>query len=595
MQASSVATPMDESKRALEAASTTNDPRERCKLVREAVLLDGGSIAAHQAYASTRCAPAKELLLEARLAFVGAPSVESASVLATVAMRAGSASDATTAAAALVERGKDDVEAMKLAARAFARFGDHEKAARLYERIAAERAAKGGSLDALDARLDGAMESARAKGKGAPVAPRADLLAAIDAATSLASGYGDAWIGPKVIEAISVLRSSGDLAGANDATKRAREKKLFDGADGKLALDLERAIADARAGNVKAILSMVTEEKKASRVKIAGSRALLSVWAKATGKCGAARAYARAHDATASDAYPRFDDDVTWARDCTGGEIVATLTKPMPSDAVDDAIAVAKVDPLRARGVLQSIVDSHDDDVAARLALASLLPPSESLSVLDAGLKKSPSEPALHFGRLERLVGAPRANEGAEIAKVILPSTIEVFDDPRAAVPVLSELVMRAPDDKESTSANATIAAAFLRACAGAPKNDACMNDKGATVARAAHLLRTSDAASLAANGPSLCDADLAQPKVRLEVIIALLDTKQIAKAEAIASPKRGKWEVPETGLAEALIASEKQKCEVAKSKLAQWPVLSTSKEYAPEIARVKNTCKIPP
>ncbi|MEO7094107.1 MAG: hypothetical protein ABI175_12710, partial [Polyangiales bacterium] len=294
------------------------------------------------------------------------------------------------------------------------------------------------------------------------------------------------------------------------------------------------------------------------------------------------------------DTLPRFDDDVAWARGCEGGELVATLARPPRGEVLDDLDAVSKLDPVRGRALLQAYVDGHGDDPAGRLVLVGLLPAGEAVAVLDAGLKTTPGEPSLHFARLDRLVGVPRANEAADIARVVLPSTIEVFDDPRAAVPTLVSLLARSPQSPDGDPGAAPLAGALLHACAGPPNAPACLPDKGAALSDAAHRLRASDPPSLALNGPALANADLV-PKLRLDVVIALVDQKQIAKAQVVASSKRGTWDVVESGVADALIASTGGKCEVARTKLAQWPALAANKLYEAEVARVKAACNLPP
>jgi hypothetical protein len=587
-------TPMAEAKLAFAASEQASDPREKCRLLREAVSLDQSLLAARIVYASSRCAPASELLDHARAVFSQDKSAATASILMQVGTRAAKREDAMIGAKALSELAGGDLELVRLAARTLARFGDHATAARLFEKIATERASKGSTHDALDARLDATMESARAGGKGGTVSPRADLLAAIDAAIPLSGGYGGAWITPKVVDAIAVLRVSGDVAGANDAVKAAREKKLVSTPEQKHLLDLERAIAEAREGKPAALDKLAKEERAASRVGIAASRALLAVGARVSKKCGAARAYARAHSVIPEGTYPRFDDDVAWARGCEGGELVATLARPKANDTLDDLDAMSKTDPVRGRALLQAYVDGHTDDPAARLVLVPLLPVGEAVSILDAGLKLVPGEPSLHFAKLDRLVGAPRAAEAAEIAKVVLPSAIEVFDDPRAAVPVIVELFAHTPKSEGNDAAVAPLATALLRACAAKPDAPACLPDKGATLADAGHRLRTTDPPGLALNGLALADVDLV-PKLRLDVVIALVDGKQITKAQLLASPKRGKWDVVESGVAEAIIASAAGKCEVARTKLAQWPTLAANKLYEAEVARVKTACNLPP
>ncbi|MEO7094895.1 MAG: hypothetical protein ABI175_16670, partial [Polyangiales bacterium] len=367
--AATPSTPMAEAKRAFDASEHTADARERCRLLREAVALDQTLVPARHAYAASRCEPATELLPHAKAVFDKDRTATTAMTLATVATRATSPQDAIDGARALAELGGSDLEQVRLAARTLARFGDHASAARLFEKIAFERASKGSSHDALEARLDATMESARAGGKGGTVSPRADLLAAIDAAVPLASGYGGAWIVPKIIDAVAVLRVSGDLAGANDAVKSLREKKLAAAPDLKRLLDLERAIADARAGDLAPLQKLAKDERSATRVTVAASRALLAVEARLAKKCGAARAHARAHAAAPAETLPRFDDDVAWARGCEGGEIVATLSRPPRSEVLDDLDAVSKLDPVRGRALLQAYVDGHGDDPAGRLVL----------------------------------------------------------------------------------------------------------------------------------------------------------------------------------------------------------------------------------
>ena len=602
-------TALDDSKRALASAAATNDPRERCRLLHEAVLLDGKSLEARAAYGSSRCAPAKELVVDARALFDARPDAGTAALLATVGTRAGDKDAALTGARALVAMQSQgvDLDAARLAARTLARFGEHGEAARAWERIASERGTKGAALEALDARLEAVMESARSGGKGAAASPRADLLGAIDAASTQSAGFGAGWIGPKVVEAIGVLRAAGDVAGAADAAKAARDKKIVDAPDARHAFEIERAIAAARAGDPKPSNALLGGEKLAAHMTSAASRALLAVEARHAGKCGVARAHARAHDSIVrggaegaqKDAMPRLDADVAWARDCAAkgetGELVGTIAAPLASDEVDDAIAVGRLDAVRGRALLQALVDTHPDDPAARIALSQLLPPTEALSVLDGGLKTTPGELSLHRAKLDRLTGRARADEGAEIAKVVLPSTVEVYADPRAAVPVLAEILAHVPDDKSAGTSSAVIAGALLRACAAKPKEPGCVDDQGKSIESAVKLARLYDPPALSSHGPGLCDADLKAPSVRLAIVIALLDAKQTQKAEAMVGDKRGKWETPEGGLASALVAASKKDCVTARNKIAQWPGLMSNAEWAPELSRVKEACKIAP
>jgi len=585
----SVPTPTEEARQFLDQAKTTADARERCQLIFKAVLLDPKLAEGRLARAKNGCAPARDLLEDAKIAHELAPSIESASVLVMVATRAESSVDAIAGATALLTLGKSDLEKSRLAARTFARFGNHEKAARAYEAIASDRGAKGATLDALDARLDAVLESARCNGKGAIATPRTDLIAAIQAAGTSGPSYGAAWVGPKVVEAIAAVRNAGDVKGAADAAKLAKEQKVTASAEATLAYDLERAIADARAANKPVPAAIVSAEKKSLRSNVAASRALLAVDAKLAGKCGLARTYARIHASLPRDSLPRFDEDVTWAASCAGGEESPSLIAPASTSAIDDALGLAIVDPLRGRAMLQKLVDDAPLSVPARLALIKGAMPSDRLALLDAALSKMPNDPTLRLARFDLLAGPKRGEEAAFLAKEVVPKTIEVLDDPRAAAPVLAHMLDALQENEATPEARADLAEATVKACVAPLLGSACVPPKDDSLAHATAILRKTRAAALAKSGPTLSNADLADARVRLDVVLSLVASNKSLEAEYVAGPKRGAWEGAENALAYAAILSSGKKCDLARARLAQHPDLAT--KYGDEVAVVKKRC----
>lgn len=557
--------PIDEARRLLADASTTSDAHERCRMLQEAAILDPSSREARLARAQSRCAPASDLLSDARAAHAKQADTTSATVLATVATRAGSRDDALAAVTTLLA---GDVAAKALAASTLARFGEHARAADVYQAVAAERADKGATVDAIDARLEAVVERARAG--DAPKAREA-LLAVVTDAAHATKGYGAAWIGPKVVTAIAALRNAGDAKGAAAVAAKAHGAAVFTTPEARAAHDLERAIAAARAGNVGPATALSAAAK--ARTLDRPSRALLAVHARAAGSCANAKAHARAWGWLSGEGV-RLDEDVAWARACEAKPSTAvptTVVPPAPSDDVADAIAIAAADPLRARARVQSILAVRPDDVAAHLAAIELALPADRAKVAERAASAIPAEPWIQLAR----VVTSASSDGAALVKA-LAGTIEA-KVPRATAPILARAVLapRAPD--------ADLAEALVRAC-GASTTGACLDlAREPALARATATLRTSRPAVLASVGPRLSNVDLTS-RTRLDVVLALLSQKDVGKAQQLAGPSRGAWSGPESRLAQAVIAAAQKKCLEARAHAAY---ASDLKEYADVLARI--------
>ncbi len=570
------------------AAAQASDPRERCRLLVDATTLDASSIEGHLALAESRCAPAKELLAHARYVFEHDRGVPSATIFVTVAARAEAQNDALEGARALGELAGKDVDVLRLAAGTCARFGDHERAAQLFSRIVTERASSGSTSDALDARLDALMESIRAGGKGALVSPRAELVATIEAAVPLSTGYGGAWVGPKIVDAIATARTHGDGVGAAAASKLLDGK--IKGESTARASSLERAIADARAGKPASLIALASAQKQASGVKLASSRVALAVLARVEGRCGDAMTYADGARAAAFGIYPRLEDDGAWAGACSDKSAATpSLLPPIVSPTLGDLTAVAGVDSLRGRSLLYAYVDAHPHDLAARIALAGVSSSVDALSTLDKALGEAPAVPAL---RIERLLRSPPDVQAAQAEKVLdsLRKTREGKDDPRAVAPVLVVLFERLSTSPASRDAALILARGLVESCVAPAAAERCLPDAQAA-SDAIALLREKDPSALAYYGPSLADADLAAVDVRLAIVGALVAKKEVAKAEAVAAPKRGAWTAVTAKIASALVAAGKGTCNAAKARIEEASKLPKYALPAPEKALIEARC----
>ncbi|MBI2389105.1 MAG: hypothetical protein HYV09_05770 [Deltaproteobacteria bacterium] len=536
--------PVEESRRMLAEALAATDRHERCRLLNAAALLDPSSFEAQKARAESRCAPAAELLGSARAAFGLRRDASGASLLSTVALRAGARADAVAAGEALAAMDTPDKLA---AARLFAKLGEHARAAKLFGEVAAARASKGAALDALDARLDAIIEGARA---AEPVA--AALEATLTEASTHAKGYGDAWVGPKVVEAIAAVRNAGQKADA--LAKKARA--MFGGDAAKEAFEIERAIAAARDGKPNEANALAA--KLRSKIASAPVRALLAVRARTSGSCSEAKAHARAHGWLPAEGL-RLDDDVSWASTCEGGKVPATVIAPVPSDEIADLRAVAEADPLRASARLDVIVKERPDDVSAWLAAIDLAPAYARASVAARAGAALPDEPWIRLAELSATGGAAVAQA---LAAKVLPATVEA-SIPRAIAPLAARaMLLEKPLEKEPAWDD--VAERLVTSCAAALPT-ACLDaERAPALGRATARLRKSRTKVLATKGVALSPADLAVPRVRLDVVVALAATGD-KKAAIFAAPLGG----AEAAVARVAIAAANGKCDADARKSA--------------------------
>jgi hypothetical protein len=574
--------PQEESRRLYARATATVDARERCGLLREAGTLDAQNFDARAALAESRCAPARELLEDARAAYAQRPSAKTASTLLTVAIRAGSKRDAQAASASLEK--SSDLDARVAAARAMSRFGEHATAAAIFDAIASDRVAKGAQLDGIDARLEAVMERARA---GAAAGPA--LLAAVAEGTPAASTYGAAWVELKLIDAIAAVRAAGDERSAAEAIKQAKTRKLLVATQAKHALELGDAIAAARAGGKlpSSFASTLAEAKRAGHAGEPAARALLAVEARAAGRCAEARAHADAHDQSATNALPRFDDDAAWARACAGaGPRVLSLAPPLVSETVEDALAVGAVDPLRGRAMIAAWLEIAPDDEAAQLASLTLARADERRGLLDAALARRPDSPALRAARYPLLPKAARADEVRALVTVVLPKTLEARADARAASAFLATLLGDAAADDDPGAR--ALAEAIVHGCAAKGAIGSC-GGRPTSLRTAVRLLRRARASSLVADGPALTDDDLRDAPLRLDLVLALLDQGAVREAKGLASDRRGRWSGPEQVLAEASLEAAKGKCSDARVRVARVGEIDPS--FTRDLAWVRERC----
>jgi hypothetical protein len=562
--------PKEEAARVLAVAQVTANLVERCRMLDEATRLDPSSIEARSKRAESRCAPSAELVEDARVAFDLAHDVKTASTLAQIATRANRKGSALAACEVLV---KGDATAKLLAARTYAFFAEHGRAAEAFTSGAADRAAAGATLDALDARLEAAAELARAEKTDAA---RGLLLAELGHAANAGKSYGAAWVGPKLVEAVAALRNAGDEKSAALVSERAHAMGVFVTAEGRRASEIERAIAAARHGNGNALEAIVPFAK--TRALDRGARSALAVHARFSGKCAAASAHARAHEWLDAEGL-RLDDDAAWARQCGAATGVPTsVVRPRPDLEIADAIAVAETDPSRARARVATIAKERPDDVAAAIAWLELALPPDRPAIAAQVVQRMPREPWLLATALPYL--ASRAQETKRLATEVVPATIEGVS--RAAGEVLAAAV----------AADATVPELdelLLRACFAAPSQGPCVVAKlSPSLAKAAHALRPVRRASLAKLGPTLADADLRDTSLRLDVVLALVGEKKLAEARMLASPARGPFEGPESALARASIAAASGDCKSAK---ALFSSANVDASFADDLASTKKAC----
>jgi hypothetical protein len=580
---------LDESRKAYARATATTDARERCRWLREASTLDAANVDARAALAESRCAPARELLEDARAAFKLRPDAKTAAILITVSARTRSKPDLLVAASA-VEKG-GDLDARLAVARALARVGDHARAATIFEGIATERLGKGAQLDGIDARLEAVMERARS---GAPV--NQGLIDAITEISPAASAYGAAWVELKLVDAIASVRAAGDDAGANEAIKQAKARKLLAGREARRALELEEAIAAGRRdAKAKPLATLASDARSAARVEEPSARALLAVEARLAGKCPAARAHADAHDADAMHGLPRFDDDAAWARGCAGAagrsnaaddaRTTPTLVAPTAGEAVEDALAVFAVDASRGRALLATRLEAAPDDVAARVASIAMARPEERLEVANAAVARAPGAPALRLARFPLLSAKAQADEVGALVTTVLPATIEAEGDPRAMAAFLAKLQSDVTGEPDVGSR--AVAEATLHACGGVASSSCGLTP--AALRSAVRIARRARSTTLSKDAPRLADDDLRDAPARLELVLALLDLGAVREADALASERRGRWEGPEASLALASIEAAQGKCGEARSRLPR--VRGLDDAFARDVAWVRERC----
>lgn len=553
--------PIEESRKALANAHAEKDPHERCRLLQEAAILDPSSFDARRARAESRCAPALDLLADARFVFSARRDAETAAILKNLALRAEDAAAMKEAAEAFLEQ-KDFYNAAAM----FVALGDHVRAATAFRDVAVNRAAKGATVDALDARLAGIIESARAKTKVVPA-----LEAILDAAIDAKKSYGAAWVAPKFIEALAAARNAGEDTAA--LASRAEKQKLFVGAED--AFEIERAIAASRSGKPEPTALIARVRTRASDPAV---RALLAVTAKS---CADRLAHARAHKSF-GEAALRLDDDVDWARSkCTG--TVARTSLFAPHDPADVADAKGIVDPPVRRSRTLALVKLRPDDVAAAAwaaLVADYYPPASLLSdpavqesLWDRSLAATTGKPSL--ARTRAYVDALRATVEADV--------------PRATAELIASILERARImTVDSRPGWEEIAAFVVQDCA-ARLPGKCL--KTESLAHSTELLRSPRPFVLATHGMKLSKEDFADPRVRLDVIFALvLWEKHLKEAILLRGSSYGPFTGPEASLASALIAATAGNCVAAR--VLQKEAAALNAEYADADAYLAKSCK---
>lgn len=562
--------PADESRRLLATAAVTTDAHERCRLLGEAALLDPSSVDARRARAESRCAPAIDLVADARAVFGSAKDGKSAALLATVATRAGSKVDALAAADALAG---GDAASKLLAARTFVRFGEHGRAAKAFRDLAFDRANAGAQLDALDAELESAIASAHA---ASPVEARSAIEKAIGRAAALEKSYGAAWIGAKLLDAMAALRNAGAVKEELALIAKAVQANAFAGIEPSDAVTIEHAIASARAGQPAQLAALAQALKL--RIRDPGARAALAVHARVTGDCATAKAHARAHAWLAGEGLT-LGDDVEWARGCAGdpgAPLVATVVRPEPELDVADAIAVAQADPARARGRLEALRKERPNDVTIALAAIEVASVGDRARVTKEAIAAFPREPWV------RVAGFASGERDANaLLNDVLPKSVEGSQPRARAIVIAAALLAEGEADDEPLDE------ALLRACA-APGRAPCLQAKEASaLPRAVHALRTKNGKLVAQLGPLL--DELHDPSMRLDVVLACVDASALPMARMMSGPARGPFPAPEGDLARAAIAAADKNCAPAKGFLAG--AKSIESVWPDVFARIAKTC----
>jgi hypothetical protein len=554
--------PVEESKKALAAAAAEKDPHERCRLLGEAAILDPNSFAARRARAESRCAAAIDLLADAKAVFAIRRELDTAQILRAVATRAGDTAAMKDAADALNEL-KDPYDAAAL----YVAIGDHAKAAAALEELAANRNAKGASVDALDAKLSAIIEHARSK---KPVLTALDGL--LDAVLDAKKNYGTAWTAPKFLEALAAARSAGE--DTNALATKAQKKGLFAGAED--AFEIERAIAAVRSGKPTpdALLAKVR-----AKLNDPAARALLAVTSK---ECGARLGHARAH-AALGDAALRLDDDVEWVRSkCAGQPARAAWIIREPADVAD---AREITDPPAKRLRVLSLVKLRPDDIAAAAyaaLVADYFPPSSVIndpvvqeSLFRRSLAQSTGKPSL--ARTRAYVDALRASVESDVPRASAEKIALILEQARVMT------VDTRPGWEE-------IAAFVVKDCAaGLPGK--CFDTEVTALSHATELLRSPRPFVLASHGMKLSKEDFADGRVRLDVIFALLTwEKHVKEATQLRGPAYGLFPGPEGHLANALLAATAGNCGPAKISLKEAAALA--EPYADAFAYIAKACK---
>lgn len=551
--------PIEESRIALAAASATKDPHEKCKLLLDAATLDPSSFDARKTRAESRCAAAVELLPDAKFVFGARRDLTTALLLRDVAARAADRDAQRNAADALLEL-KDFYDA----AAVLAAIGEHALAAKAFDEVAAARTEKGATLDALDAKLAGTIERARAKVKVV-----ASLESMVDTIVEAKKSYGAAWIAPKYIEAIAAARNAGEETSALAAM--ASKKGTFVGAEE--AFEIERAIAGARDGKEPSALILRVRGKLGDPAV----RALLAVTIK---DCAARLGHARAH-AALPDAALRLDDDVAWVRSkCPGTPARASYAAPRDPPDVADVRGI--VDPPARRLRTLALVKARPDDIAAAAwaaLVADYFPPTNVIgdpavqeALFDRSLAQATGKPSL--ARARAYVDSLRATVEADI--------------PRATAEMIATVLERARIMTVDTRPGWEEIAAFVVKDCAAGLPGKCL--KTESLAHSTELLRSPRPFVLATVGMKLSKEDLADPRVRLDVIFALLVwEKHMKEAMLLRGPAYGPFVGPDGALASALIAATAGNCAAARALQKDATALTT--DYPDAFAHIAKSC----
>lgn len=540
--------PIEEARQRLVLAGNASSVEQRCRLLREARGLDPRSIEARLALVETACAPARELVADALSAIEIRPDAASAIALATVATRANDRAAALRATAIL--RGLDP-EARALAAKTLALFGEGVAAAEIHDALADERAAKGASVEAIDARLDAIF----ARAPSQPAEAGKSLGAHLPAFASAAKGYGAAWIGGRVASAIAAIRAAGEVDAAAKLAKVAAPQFV----EGRAVFAIERAIADARAGGAKATAFVDPLDPL--------SRALAAVTERVRGRCASARGHAVAYERLLAEG-PRFDADVAWAAACGSEAPVPSVVPPKPSPEVADVAAFAPADPLRARAMIGTIVAARPNDPSARVLAAALSPEASRTATIDAAVAALPHEPSLRLLRVES------TKTGADDLLDVVARSLE--GGTRASTPILARALVALERDEERDRIALAIVSICVRPGVGAclPAGDPSL------LAIATARVRRARPALLVAR--TWADEDLRDPRVRLDVLLATAKVRGAGAARPIGKPLVG----VEGALARAVLSAS---CKEAKASLAE--ASSIEGAYAEVFAAERARC----